>query len=171
MGADLMEVGAVEWWPLERIVPYARNAKVHGEAQVAQLAGMIREFGWTYPILVDEEGVILAGHKRLLACERLGLESAPVLVKRGLDRHQKQAYRLADNKLTENSAWDEGLLKIEIGELRDAGVDLGLTAFSDEELKTLWDPPLPESFPEYDESVADDVKMLTCPHCGKKFPE
>ena len=133
-----MAVGAVEWWPLEKILPYARNAKTHDEAGVAQLAGMIKEFGWTYPILVDEEGVILAGHKRRRACERLGLQQAPVLVKRGLNAHQKQAYRIADNKTTENSAWDEGLLKIEIGELKAAGTDLGLTAFSDEELKTLW---------------------------------
>jgi len=141
-----MAVGAVEWWPLERIVPYARNAKTHDEAGVAQLAGMIKEFGWTYPILVDEEGVILAGHKRRRACEWLGLKQAPVLVKRGLNAHQKQAYRIADNKTTENSAWDEGLLKIEIGELKAAGTDLGLTAFSDEELKTLWgveeEPPV-----------------------------
>jgi DNA modification methylase len=151
--ADLMDVGAVEWWPLERVLPYARNAKTHDEAGVAQLAGMIKEFGWTYPILVDEEGVILAGHKRRRACERLGLEKAPVLVKKGLTAHQKQAYRIADNKTTENSPWDEGLLKIELDELKAAGTDLGLTAFSVEELKTLWgveEEPPPDPGPQVD---------------------
>jgi hypothetical protein len=142
---DLMAVGAVEWWLLDRILPYARNAKTHDEAGVSQLAGMIREFGWTYPILVDEGGVILAGHKRKMACEVLGLEKAPVLVKAGLSNAQRQAYRIADNKTTENSAWDEGLLKIEIGELQELGFDLGLTAFAAGELEALLgvdeDPP------------------------------
>lgn len=137
---DLMDVGEIEWWPLERVTPYARNAKTHDEGGVAQLAGMIKEFGWTYPILVDEEGVILAGHKRRLASQRLGLVNVPVLVKKGLDKHQKQAYRIGDNKTTENSPWDVGLLKIEIGELRDAGMDLGLTAWDGEGLKTLYQP-------------------------------
>ena len=134
---DLMAVGAVEWWPLARIVPYARNPKIHDAAGVSQLAGMIKEFGWTYPILVDEDGVILAGHKRRRACESLGLEAAPVLVKLGLSQAQKQAYRIADNKTTENSLWDEGLLKIEINELKALDFDLGLTAFALGELEAL----------------------------------
>jgi hypothetical protein len=153
MADELMDVGAVAWWPLEKIVPYARNAKEHGEAQVAQLAGMIKEFGWTYPILVDEEGVILAGHKRRLACERLELTQAPVLVKTGLTAHQKQAYRIADNKTTENSPWDADLLRVELGELKEAGADLGLTGFDDEELREFFgveEPPPPDPGPQVD---------------------
>lgn len=150
---DLMAVGDIEWWPLDKVLPYARNAKTHDDGGVAQLAGMIKEFGWTYPILVDEEGVILAGHKRRLASQRLGLVNVPVLVKKGLDKHQKQAYRIADNKTTENSPWDVGLLKIEIGELRDAGMDLGLTAWDGEELKAFFgeekEPP-PDPGPQVD---------------------
>ena len=139
----------VEIWKIEQIVPYVRNAQAHDDANIAAIAGSIVEYGWTYPILVDEEGVILAGHGRLAACMRLGLSVAPVIVKRGLSAAQKCAYRLADNKLTKNTPWDEGLLRVELADLREGGYDLGLTGFGDEELRELF--------------ASDDAQMIDDP--------
>ena len=137
--ATEIDATQVEIWDIEKVIPYARNAKTHDDANVALLAGMIQEYGYTNPIIVDEGGVILGGHGRRLACARLGLGRVPVIVKRGLTLAQKQAYRLADNKTTERSAWDAEMVKIELSELKDAGVDLGLTAFDMEELKAYFE--------------------------------
>jgi DNA modification methylase len=128
---------AIEYRPLERLIPYARNARTHSEAQVAQIAASIREFGWTNPILVDGESGVIAGHGRLLAARQLGLTSVPVIELAGLSEAQKRAYVLADNKLALNAGWDEAMLRLEVGELADLGVDLSLAGFSDAELQAL----------------------------------
>src|SRR3954469_5755 len=104
----------VERWSLGRLVPYARNARTHSEAQVAQIAGSIREWGWTVPVLVDETGMLIAGHGRVLAARKLGLTDIPVMVARGWTEAQKRAYVLADNKLALNAGWDVELLKVEL---------------------------------------------------------
>ena len=100
----------IEQWPLERLKPYARNAKTHGADQVAKIAGSMAQFGWTVPVLVSGDGEVIAGHGRILAATQLGLTEAPVIVLDHLTEEQRQAYRLADNKLTELGAWDEALL-------------------------------------------------------------
>jgi DNA modification methylase len=128
---------AVERRPIEGLVPYARNARTHNEAQVAQIAASIREWGWTNPVLVDEDGGIIAGHGRVLAAYKLGITEAPVMVATGWSKAQRQAYILADNKLALNAGWDEGLLKIELADLSDLGFDLGLTGFSEDEIQAL----------------------------------
>src|SRR5690625_5660290 len=100
----------IETWPLARLQPYAKNAKVHGADQVAKIAASMAEFGWTVPCLVGENGELIAGHGRVLAATQLGLTEAPVIVLGHLTEAQRRAYRIADNKLTELGSWDEALL-------------------------------------------------------------
>ena len=119
------------------LVPYARNARLHSPHQVDQIAASIREFGWTVPVLVDEEGGIIAGHGRVLAAKKLGIDAVPVMVARGWSEAQRRAYVLADNKLTLNGEWDAELLKIELKDLQAADYDLGITGFSKDELAKL----------------------------------
>lgn len=131
---------SVERWPLDKLVPYARNARTHSEGQVAQIAASMREWGWTNPILVDEAGTIIAGHGRIAAARLLGMAEAPVMVARGWTEAQKRAYVLADNKLALNAGWDEDLLRTELQGLDTGEIDLGLIGFSDEELQALLAP-------------------------------
>src|SRR4051812_36771897 len=107
----------VERWPTERLIPFARNARTHSEAQVSQIASSIREWGWTNPVLVAEDGTIIAGHGRVLAARMLGITNVPVMVAAGWTEAQRRAYTIADNKLTLNGGWDEELLGLELGEL------------------------------------------------------
>src|ERR1700674_1038088 len=96
----------VERWPIERLIPYANNARLHSEADLDRLAAAIRRWGWTTPVLVDEEGNLLAGHGRLRAAAKLGLTSILVIVARGWGEEEKRAYRLADNQLADRGSWD-----------------------------------------------------------------
>ena len=124
----------IEPWPLERLKPYARNAKTHGADQVAKIAGSMAQFGWTVPVLVAGDGEVIAGHGRILAATQLGLTEAPVIVLDHLTEAQRRAYRIADNKLTELGAWDEALLAGELQELLAEDFDLSVVGFSDAEL-------------------------------------
>src|SRR5690554_934197 len=110
---------AVEMWAVEDLIPYARNAKKHPPEQVAQIAASMREFGFTIPILCAEDGTIIAGHGRVMAAKDIGLDEVPVIIARGWTEAQRRAYTLADNKLSENGEWDDDLLRIELGELRE----------------------------------------------------
>lgn len=127
------------WRPIAELVPYANNARTHSDAQVAQIAASIKEFGWTNPILVDADGGVVAGHGRLLAARLLGLKDAPTIELDGLSKTQLKAYVLADNKLAENAGWDRELLALELGALKDEGFDLELTGFGDLDLDGLFD--------------------------------
>lgn len=126
-----------ELWPIEKITPYARNSRTHSDEQVAQIAASIREWGWTNPILVDENGGLIAGHGRLLAARKLGLSQIPTMVAKGWSEAQKKAYVIADNKLALNAGWDLELLAVELGDLQGFDFDLLLTGFSDDELSKL----------------------------------
>jgi ParB-like chromosome segregation protein Spo0J len=128
---------AIETWPLDRLRPYARNAKTHGADQVARIAASMAEFGWTVPVLVSSDGEVIAGHGRIMAAAQLGLTEAPVIVLDHLTEAQRRAYRIADNKLTELGAWDEALLSGELQELVADEFDLSLIGFSDGELDRL----------------------------------
>jgi hypothetical protein len=128
----------LERWPIERLVPYDRNARTHSAEQVAQIAASIQEFGFTNPILVASDDGILAGHGRLAAAQHLGLAEVPVVVLDHLTPTQRRAYVLADNKLALNAGWDEELLKVEIGELISASADLDLLGWNPDELSELW---------------------------------
>jgi DNA modification methylase len=123
--------------PVADLIPYARNARTHSDAQVAQIAASIREFGFTNPVLIDGERGVIAGHGRLLAARKLGLAEVPAIELAHLTAAQKRAYILADNKLALNAGWDDGLLAIELGELKLEGFDLALTGFGGEELAVL----------------------------------
>lgn len=127
----------IEMWPLAKLRPYARNAKMHGADQVAKIAASMAEFGWTVPCLVAEDGELIAGHGRVLAATQLGLTEAPVIVLGNLSQTQRRAYRIADNKLTELGTWDEARLSAELNELLADHFDLSLVGFSDGELDKL----------------------------------
>lgn len=124
---------------VDSLIPYARNARTHSDAQVAQIAASIREFGWTNPILVDGESGIIAGHGRLLAARKLNMPEVPCIELSSLSEIQKRAYILADNKLALNAGWDDEMLRLELGELAAMDFDTLLTGFSDEELLGLND--------------------------------
>jgi ParB-like chromosome segregation protein Spo0J len=123
--------------PIESVRPYERNARKHSAEQIAQIAASIREWGWTIPVLIDESGVIIAGHGRVEAAKLLGMEMVPVIVARGWSEAQRRAYTIADNRLTENSEWDRDLLALELGALQEAGFTLTLTGFADDDLQAL----------------------------------
>ena len=143
--------------PSEKLIPYARNSRTHSPEQVAQIAASIKEFGFTNPILIDEENGIIAGHGRLLAAQKLGIEEVPVIVMAGLTDAQKKAYVIADNKLALNAGWDDEMLRIEFQELQEMGFDLELTGFSLDEAAGL----------EFDEG--EEVGMPALPD-GDKEP-
>lgn len=133
----------VAMWPLRRITPYSRNARKIPESAIAKVAASIKEFGWRQPIVVDPDGVIVAGHTRLLAAQRLELADAPVHVAAGLTPQQIKALRLMDNRSHEEAKWDYELLALELGELESV-FDLSLTGFEDFEIAPLlsanWSP-------------------------------
>ncbi|MBA3324478.1 MAG: ParB N-terminal domain-containing protein [Rhodobacteraceae bacterium] len=122
---------------IESLIPYARNARTHSEAQVALIAGSIREFGFTNPVLVDGANGVIAGHGRALAARKLGLTRVPVIELAHLSAAQRRAYVLADNKLAERAGWDEALLALEVGELSELMVDLATLGFEPGEIDAL----------------------------------
>ena len=121
----------------DRLIPYARNARTHSDAQVAQIAASIKEFGFLSPIVVSGDDTILCGHGRVLAARKLGLKNVPCIREEYLTEAQKRAYIIADNKLSLNAGWDEDLLAVELADLQSEAFDLSLTGFSDEELAEL----------------------------------
>lgn len=116
------------------LIPYAANSRTHSDAQVAQIAASIREFGWTNPILIDGEGTIIAGHGRLMAARKLGLDEVPAIVLDHLSKAQQRALVIADNQLALNAGWDMEMLKAEIDALNFDGFELDLLGFSDTDL-------------------------------------
>jgi len=129
----------VELWPIDRLLPYAANARTHSDEQVAQIAGSIAEFGFNVPCLVDDRGVLIAGHGRIVAAKRLGLQQVPVIRLGHLTDAQARAFRLADNRIALNAGWDDELLSAELERLKEDGVDLALLGFAEDELDRLLD--------------------------------
>ena len=168
--------GAIKRWPADKVerrtlsslIPYARNARTHSDAQVAQIAASIKEWGWTSPVLIDPTGSIIAGHGRVMAARKLGLTEVPVMVAEGWTDAQKKAYVLADNQLALNAGWDAALLSLELKELNAEGFSLDLIGFDDKALagllldKTagLTDPDDTPDAPENPVSVAGDVWVM-----------
>jgi len=153
----------VEQWPIEKLVPYAKNSRTHSEEQVAQIAASIREWGFTTAVLVDESGSIIAGHGRVMAARKLGMASLPVMVAAGWSEAQKRAYVIADNKLALNAGWDNELLALELAELDGLGFDVELTGFSDEEIKALMPVEVTEGLTDPDDAPAVQENPVTVP--------
>ena len=145
------KVGNLESISIDALIPYARNSRTHSDAQVAQIAASIKEFGFTNPVLIDEDGGIIAGHGRTLAARKLGLSEVPCLRLSYLSEAQKKAYVIADNKLALNAGWDDEMLKVELSELKDLDFDLSLIGFDTDELANLLEPEQVEGLTDEDE--------------------
>jgi ParB-like chromosome segregation protein Spo0J len=140
----------IEQVKVESLIPYAKNSRTHSDAQVAQIAASIKEFGWTNPILVDGDKGIIAGHGRLMAARKLGMTEVPVIELKGMTATQKKAYVIADNQLAMNSGWDIGLLSLELEELQNEDFDLELLGFDEKELNKLLEPDVVEGLTDED---------------------
>ena len=147
----------IEQWPTAKLVPYARNARTHSDEQVAQIAASIAEFGFTNPILAGSDGVIVAGHGRLAAAQKLGLAVVPVVVLDHLSPTQRRALVIADNRIAENAGWDDAMLRIEIAALQDDDFDLSLTGFDADALAELMAGDEPEAEGETDDDAVPEV--------------
>ena len=144
---------------VNKLIPYAKNSRTHSDEQISQVMASIKEFGFTNPILIDENDGIIAGHGRLIASQRLGLDTVPCILLEGLTENQKRAYVIADNKLALNSGWDEEMLRLEIEDLNIDGFDIDLLGFNVDELDDL-NIDLDGSSTELNESMADEVPEI-----------
>lgn len=162
----------VEMWPVERLVPYARNPRKNDE-QVEKMAASIREFGFRIPVVAKSDGNVIDGHLRLKAALVLGLSKVPVALADDLTDAQVKAFRIMANKSAEWAAWDDGLLRLELEDLKELDYDLLLTGHELLELDAILkdaaepEPPaVPESFPEFDEGIKTSHQ---CPKCGYEW--
>lgn len=142
---------------VEKLIPYVRNSRTHSDAQVAQIAASIKEFGWTNPILVDGENGIIAGHGRLLAARKLGQTEVPVIELSHMTESQKKAYVIADNQLAMNAGWDTSMLTLELADLKEAGFSLDILGFDSKELDNLLEPEQVDGLT--DEDAVPDVPV------------
>ncbi len=174
----------VELRAVSDLLPYAHNARTHTDEQVAQIAASIEEWGWTTPVLVDEKGLIIAGHGRVSAAQLLKIKKVPVMVAKGWSEAQKRAYSIADNKLALNASWDNGMLAAEFGDLADLDFNLDLLGF---DMSPDYAPdlnPVMNGVVVTDEQVAAAGKKIMgeyknksgqtiidveCPYCEKAF--
>lgn len=124
---------------INELKPYENNSRTHDESQIKQICESIKEYGWTNPVLIDEKGMIIAGHGRVEAGKKLDIKEVPCIVLSGLTEVQKKAYVIADNKMALNAGWNEELLKTELENLKELDFDLELTGFSKKELDKLFD--------------------------------
>ena len=165
------ELLKVESWPVEKVVPYARNPRKNDGVPVAKVKASLKEFGWRQPIVVDSEGVIIVGHTRYQAAIELGMKSVPVHVAEGLTAAQVKAYRIADNKTGDFAEWDFDLLKLEFTELEELDFNLEMTAFDTGEMTSIFFEPDFAPGTEADQGKLDELqpKIVQCPHCGQEF--
>ena len=151
MKSDEWPAATIERRKVADLIPYANNARTHSDEQVAQIAASIKEWGWTNPILIDEAGGIIAGHGRVMAARKLGINEVPVMIAKGWSKAQTKAYVLADNQLALNAGWDMDLLKVEMGDLNDQGFNLDLIGFDDMTLDALLTEATPEGLTDPDD--------------------
>ena len=165
----------VEFWSIERLIPYSANARRHSEADIDKIVASILKWGWTNPALVDEHGELIAGHLRVAAAARLELKSIPVIVARGWSEDEKQAYRLADNELAARGSWDPDLLFSELRDLKFSGFDLDLIGFEPHRLEEilaglgssgLTDPDSVPEIPDHPVTRPGDVWLLAAHRIG-----
>jgi ParB-like chromosome segregation protein Spo0J len=151
------------------LVPYARNSRTHSHEQVAQIAAAVREFGWTNPLLIDGQGTIIAGHGRLQAARKLGLDTVPCIVLDHLTEGQRRALVIADNKLATNAGWDADMLECEFRELQDSDFDMNLLGFSQDEMAGILADKNFEPAKQEDQTRLDEKKPTVCPNCDHEF--
>src|SRR5947209_8389688 len=165
----------VEFWSIERLTPYSANARLHSEADIDKIVASILKWGWTNPPLVDEHGVLIAGHLRVAAAARIGVKSIPVIVAHGWSEDEKQAYRLADNELAARGSWDPDLLRSELQDLKSSGFDLDLIGFEPHRLEEilaglgssgLTDPDSVPEMPDHPVTRPGDVWLLAAHRIG-----
>jgi len=144
----------VEQISIEKLIPYVNNARTHSDAQVAQIAASIKEFGFNNPVLIADDNSIIAGHGRVMAARKLGKDTVPAVRLSHLTEMQRKAYILADNKLALNADWDNSLLAIELADLKDLGFDTDLTGFSADEIAALMPVELTEGLTDEERSEA-----------------
>lgn len=168
--------------PIDDLVPYANNARTHPAQQIAQIRSSLREFGFVTPVLIDFNNNIIAGHGRVLAARAEGMTEVPCVLVSNLTEAQRKAYILADNRLSETSAWDKDLLKIELQGLEELKFDTGITGFDAKDLDAIHvseydraapggSDPTPESADDTPESSAEPEHLIRCPKCGFEFTE
>lgn len=157
--------------PVAELIPYSRNSRTHSPQQVDKIAASIREFGFLNPIIVDGQNGIVAGHGRVMAAQKLGLASLPVIEAAHLTEAQKRAYVIADNRLVLDAGWDNDMLRIELQDLDAEGFDLSLTGFDMGEMTALFDQPDFAPGTEQDQGKLDELapKVIQCPNCGQDF--
>ena len=160
----------VKQTPVAQLIPFVNNARIHSEAQIAQIAASIQEFGFTNPILIDGTNGVIAGHGRLLAAQKLKLLEVPCISLEHLSKSQKKAYIIADNKLALNAGWDEELLRLELEDLHGLEFNLDILGFDADELNKLLKFEFAEGTID-DQQRLDEVKplMVACPDCGTQF--
>lgn len=166
----------IETIPTGELIPYARNAKKHDDSQVAKLAGSIKEFGFNNPVLIDKDNGIIAGHGRIMAAQKLGLENVPCIRLGHLTDTQRRAYILADNRLAEiGGGWDEEMLKLELADLRELDMDFDLMGFEATLIEEKLNPPEPTTESITPESSTKEIDVDSfemdhrCPRCGFEF--
>ena len=176
----------IEMRDVSSLVAFDRNPRIHPTSQIEQIKNSIRQWGWTVPILIDESGMVLAGHGRLFAATEMDVAEVPCVVAKGWTDEQKSAYVIADNKLAENSAWDTGMYFSQLKELDDLGFDLSVTGLDKETLSALSFQPSLNPLAQFEDVTTEDVEIASesvgtlpahgskvsdviCPHCGAEF--
>ena len=160
--------------PVDQIREHLRNPRIHPESAIKKLINSIAEFGWTAPVLLSKDMILLAGHARVKAAKEAGIAEIPA-IKLDITGAKAEAYLIADNRLSENTAWDDDKLESLVNFLQEVGADLNSTALNTTEIDAILGRQmeffeLPETEPEYDESISDDVKTIVCKGCGYEFP-
>lgn len=153
------------------LIPYARNSRTHSEQQISKIAASIKEFGFLNPVIIDGANGIVAGHGRVMAAQKLGMEELPVIEASHLSDAQRRAYVIADNRLALDAGWDDEMLKVEFAELDSLGFDLDLTGFAHQEMFEIVTDKEFAPGTEDDQGKLDqlDPKIIVCPNCGEEF--
>ena len=161
---------------ISKLKPYPNNSRVHDEQQIQQIILSIKEFGFTNPILIDEDSLVIAGHGRLSAAKQMGLKNVPTITLTGLTDNQKKAYIIADNKLALNAEWNDELLQKEIEALAELEFDLSLLGWSENEINSFVGDPLSDIFSEKEYTGAKEISLEDidnfehqCPRCGFNY--
>lgn len=164
----------IEYIDIEKVIPYANNPRHNDGEAVDRVASSIAEYGFKNPIIIDKDNVIVAGHTRLKAAKKLGLDKVPIIKADDLTPAQIKAFRLAENRVSEYATWNNELLSIELEGLQDLDFDLDLTGFEDWELENLLNPVSDDELQDFfidKEEKEKEPKKITCPHCGEEFEQ